>query len=47
MKSKKFDKVKKFFDKGLWSVSRVRDAVAKKWITTEEFESITGIPYTK
>lgn len=43
--SKKFYKVKDYYDKGLWKESRVREAVIKGWITEEEFTEITGIPY--
>lgn len=43
--SKKYQKVKNFYDKGLWSISRVRDSVMKEWITPEEFEEITGEVY--
>lgn len=42
MKSKKFNTVKKFYDGGLWGISRVRAAVEKGWITKEEFFEITG-----
>lgn len=45
MKSKKFDLVKKYYDKNLWSEKMVRDAVVKNWITEEEFELITGKQY--
>lgn len=41
----KFNKVKKYYDDGYWSKSRVADAVEKKWITAEEYELITGEPY--
>ena len=41
----KFDKVKKYFDRGLWSLKMVRDAVVKGWITAEEFKTITGEVY--
>lgn len=41
----KFQKVKEYYDKGLWSISRVRDSVEKGWITAAEFEAITGKPY--
>lgn len=37
----KYEKVKDYFDRGLWSISRVRDSVDKDWITVEEFEEIT------
>jgi len=42
--SKNFEKVKTYYDKGLWSLDRVRAAVGK-WITAEEYEEITGEPY--
>lgn len=42
---KKFDKVKKYYDNGFWSKSRVADAVVKNWITAEEYETIVGEPY--
>lgn len=41
----KFQKVKEFYDNGLWSINRVHDAVVKNWITAEEFEIITGVSY--
>lgn len=41
----KYDKVKYYYDAGLWSIQRVRDAVVKCWITAEQFEEITGEPY--
>lgn len=43
--SKYFNLVKKNYDKGLWSIDRVRDAVTKGWITEEEFLIITGEDY--
>lgn len=45
MKSKKFDAIKKYFGKGLWSKKKVHDAVLKEWITAEEFKEITGDDY--
>lgn len=45
MKSKKYDIVKYFFDKNFWSLSRVADAVYKKWITEAEYKTITGKSY--
>lgn len=41
----KFEKVKYYYDNGLWNISRVRNAVVKNWITAEEFEEITGESY--
>jgi len=46
-KSPKFDKVKSYYDKGLWSITAVRNAVVKGWITAEEFTEITGQPYNE
>ncbi len=43
--SKKFDKVKKYYDRGLWNKSMVADAVVKEWITAEEYAEIVGEPY--
>ena len=44
-KSKKFDKVKYYYDNGYWAINRVHDAVGHGWITAEEFKEITGIDY--
>lgn len=43
--SKKFEKVKKYFEHGLWNEERVANAVLKGWITVEEFREITGVNY--
>lgn len=43
--SKKFKTVKNFYDRGLWSIARVRNAVGKGWITDAEFKEITGEDY--
>ena len=45
MHSKKFKKVKNYYDSGLWDIRKVRDAVVHGWITAEEFEEITGELY--
>lgn len=44
--SAKFEKVKGYYDDGLWSEAKVKNAVAKNWITAEEYEEITGEPYS-
>lgn len=44
--SKKFKTVKNFYDRGLWSQERVRNAVIKSWITADEYKEITGEAYT-
>lgn len=40
--SKNYNKVKYYYDHGLWSINRVKEAVDKGWITEEEFYLITG-----
>lgn len=40
-----FERIKRFYDLGLWTESMVRNAVEKKLITPEEFEEITGKEY--
>jgi hypothetical protein len=42
--SENYEKVKGYYDRGLWGIAKVRKAVGK-WITPEEFEEITGEPY--
>ena len=37
-----FEKIKKYYDAGVWDEQRVREAVAKNVITAEEFKEITG-----
>jgi uncharacterized XkdX family phage protein len=43
--SAKFEKVKGYYDNGLWSKARVHNAVVKGWITADEYEEIVGEPY--
>ena len=40
--SKMYEKIKKWYDIGLWSNSKVADAVEKGLITPAEYEQITG-----
>lgn len=40
--SPKFNKVKGYYDNGLWNKTMVRNAVVKGWITAEEYQEITG-----
>ena len=42
MNSPKFEKVKNYYDTGLWNKEMVRNAVVKGWITAEEYKVITG-----
>ena len=37
-----FEKIKKYYDAGIWNEQRVREAVAKNVITAEQFKEITG-----
>lgn len=43
--SAKYNKVKGYYDSGLWNKTMVRNAVVKGWITAEEYAQITGEPY--
>jgi len=45
--SEKFDKVKNYYDRGLWNEARVANAVVKEWITADEYEEIIGSPYAE
>ena len=45
--STKFNKVKNYYDHGLWNETRVANAVVKEWITADEYEEITGNPYVE
>ena len=44
--SKYYDKVKRYYDAGLWDLTRVQNAVIKGWITAKEYQQITGEAYT-
>ena len=46
MHSKQYEKVKKYYDDGMWTIARVRNAVVKGWITEDEFVEITGENFT-
>lgn len=41
----KYDKVKYYYDNGLWTLDMVKNAVVKGWITEEEYKEITGLDY--
>lgn len=43
--SKKYNKVKEYYDKGYWDIRKVHDAVSHNWITAEEYKMITGYDY--
>ena len=44
-RSRNYEKVKGYYDGGYWSETRVKNAVAKGWITESEDEEITGVAY--
>lgn len=44
--SKNYDKVKQYYNMGMWNEHRVRNAVKMNWITEDEFEEITGKSYS-
>ena len=45
--SKMYEKIKEYYDSGLWSEERVRNMVIKGIITEEEFYKITGEFYNE
>lgn len=40
--SEKYETVLGYYMNGLWDINRVRNAVAKGWITSAEYTEITG-----
>lgn len=46
MKSEWYERIKRFYDDGLWSLRMVEDGVKYRKITIAEFTEITGEPYT-
>lgn len=42
----KYEKVKNYYEIGLWDITRVRNAVIKNWITEAEFKEVTGMEYS-
>ena len=43
--SKMYEKIKEYYNAGLWSEERVRNMVIKGIITEEEYASIVGKEY--
>ena len=43
--SKMYDKIKSYYDSGLWSEVRARNMVVQEIITEEEYASIVGEEY--
>lgn len=42
-----FEKIKKYYNEGLWNETRVRNMVIKEIITAEQFQEITGKEYAE
>ena len=42
-----YEQVKRYYDTGLWDITKVKNAVVKGWITADEFKTITGQDYTE
>lgn len=40
-----FEKIKRYYNSGLWDENRVRNMVIKEIITEEEFEKIIGTKF--
>ena len=40
----KFARVKDYYNRGVWTIDMVRNAVGR-WITAEQFKEITGEDY--
>lgn len=40
-----FDRIKRFYDRNLWTLEQVKDGVRTKTITQEEYKTITGEDY--
>ena len=46
MHSKNFEKIKDYYERGLWDKKKVYNVVGKSaGITEDEYEEITGEPY--
>ena len=46
--SKNFDRIKGYYDNGMWDIDRVWNVVGKTTgITEPEYEEITGFKYSK
>ena len=40
-----YQKIKEYYDKGLWNIEMVKNAVVKEKITPEQYKEITGDVY--
>lgn len=46
MASKRYELVKGYYDKRLWTRKMLENAVIKGWITRDEYDGIVGAPVT-
>lgn len=44
--SKIYDKIKSYYDKGLWNKARVKNMVTKGVVTEDEYQLIVGEPFS-
>lgn len=44
--SENFEKLKGYYEAGLWTAKQIGDAVSKGWLTAGEYREITGKGYT-
>lgn len=40
--SKYYEKIRSYYDSGLWDKKRIQNAVIKEWITKDEYYDITN-----
>lgn len=45
--SPKFEEIRNYYESGFWKKKAVRNAVTRGWITTDEYEEITGEVFAK
>lgn len=45
--SKNYDKVGRYYERGLWTKAMVHRAVGCKWITGDEYKEIVGEEYAE
>lgn len=44
---KNYEKVKRYYNMGVWTKKMVYNAVAKDWINPEDYKELTGEDYEK
>ena len=40
-----YERIKRYYELGVWTKERVRQAVEKGWLSAEEYAGITGESY--